>query len=78
MYFFFILSVDSKVVASRSCDQPAVTLPLNGTNLGPGSIAVIWNNPSSCPASILRKSTSGRHRPVSYPDGPMTVRYRFT
>ena len=30
------------------------------------------------PASILRKSTSGYHRPVSYPDGPMTVRYRFT
>ena len=24
------------------------------------------------PASILRKSISGRHRPVSYPDGPMT------
>ena len=32
----------------------------------------------NCPASILRKSTSGRHRPVSYPDGPMTARYRFT
>ena len=32
----------------------------------------------SYPASILRKSTSGRHRPVSYPDGPMTARYRFT
>ena len=31
-----------------------------------------------CPASILRKSTSDRHRPVSYPDGPMTARYRFT
>ena len=30
------------------------------------------------PASILRKSTSGRHRPVSYPDGSMTARYRFT
>ena len=30
------------------------------------------------PASILRKSTSGRYRPVSYPDGPMTARYRFT
>ena len=30
------------------------------------------------PASILRKSTSGCHRPVSYPDGPMTARYRFT
>ena len=34
----------------------------------------IW----ASPASILRKSTSGRHRPVSYPDGPMTARYRFT
>ena len=30
------------------------------------------------PASFLRKSTSVRHRPVSYPDGPMTARYRFT
>ena len=30
------------------------------------------------PASILRKSTAGRHWPVSYPDGPMTARYRFT
>ena len=30
------------------------------------------------PVSILRKSASGRHRPVSYPDGPMTARYRFT
>ena len=29
-------------------------------------------------ASFLRKSTSGRHRPVSYPDGPMMARYRFT
>ena len=27
--------------------------------------------------NILRKSTSGRHRPVRYPDGPMTARYRF-
>ena len=30
------------------------------------------------PASILRKSTSGRLRPVSYSHGPMTARYRFT
>ena len=36
------------------------------------------SNESNIPASILRKSTSGRHRPVSYPDGPMTARYRFT
>ena len=30
------------------------------------------------PASILRKSTSGRHRPVRVADGPMTAPYRFT
>ena len=29
------------------------------------------------PVSILYKSTAGRYRPVSYPDGPITVRYRF-
>ena len=37
-----------------------------------------WNRNGFYPASILRKSTSGRHRPVSYPNGPMTARYRFT
>ena len=30
------------------------------------------------PVSILHKSTAGRYRPVSYPDGPITARYRFT
>ena len=28
-------------------------------------------------ASILYKSIAGRHRPVSFLDGPITVRYRF-
>ena len=28
------------------------------------------------PASILYKSIAGRYRPVSYPDGPITARYR--
>ena len=27
--------------------------------------------------SILYKSIAGRYRPVSYPDGPITARYRF-
>ena len=31
----------------------------------------------SVPASILYKSIAGRYRPVSYPDGPITTRYRF-
>ena len=30
------------------------------------------------PVSILRKSISGRHRPVRVADGPMTDRCRFT
>ena len=29
------------------------------------------------PVSILYKSIAGRSRPVSYPDGPRTARYRF-
>ena len=29
------------------------------------------------PASSLYKSIAGRYRPVSYPDGPITARYRF-
>ena len=29
------------------------------------------------PASSLYKSIAGRYRPVSYPDGPRTARYRF-
>ena len=28
-------------------------------------------------ASIFHKSIAGRYRPVSYPDGPITGRYRF-
>ena len=32
---------------------------------------------SNFPASILYKSIAGRYRPVSYPDGPITARYRF-
>ena len=42
----------------------------------------IMNNASDgsiChPVSILRKSISGRHRPVRVADGPMTARCRFT
>ena len=32
---------------------------------------------ANSPVSILHKSIAGRYRPVSYPDGPITVRYRF-
>ena len=36
-----------------------------------------WRNFAAFPASILYKSIAGRYRPVSYPDGPITARYRF-
>ena len=29
------------------------------------------------PATILHKSIADRYRPVSYPDGPITTRYKF-
>ena len=32
---------------------------------------------SNSPASILYKSIALRYRPVSYPDRPITARYRF-
>ena len=32
---------------------------------------------NNCPARILYKSLAGRYQPVSYPDGPITARYRF-
>ena len=32
---------------------------------------------TSYPVSILYKSIADRYRPVSYPDGPITARYRF-
>ena len=33
--------------------------------------------PLPTPAGILYKSIVGRYRPVSYPDRPITARYRF-
>ena len=51
---------------------------MSGYNKTWYSVNERWTGRGSIPASILRKSTSGRHRPVSYPDGPMTARYRFT
>ena len=37
-----------------------------------------YNSTSGAPVSILRKSISGRHRPVRVADGPMMARFRFT
>ena len=40
-------------------------------------LLISMNIVRSIPASILYKSTVGRYRSVSYPDGPITARYRF-
>ena len=39
--------------------------------------ALTLSKPRHIPASILYKSTAGRYRPASHPDGPITARYRF-
>ena len=39
---------------------------------------ILHNIAGKYPVSILRKSISGRHRPVTVADGPMTARCRFT
>ena len=36
-----------------------------------------YGSPDYNPTSILYKSTAGHYRPVSYPNGPITARYRF-
>ena len=41
------------------------------------STKCIFELPETIPVSILYKSTVGRYRPVSYPDGPITARCRF-
>ena len=40
-------------------------------------VDVYWSFRSQKTPSILYKSTAGRYRPVSYPDGPISARYRF-
>ena len=41
-------------------------------------ISIVLMTAYNHPVSILRKSISGRHRPVRVADGPMTARCRFT
>ena len=70
----------------RQSDQSIVRIKNNGV-LGYPTCAQyrFWSECANAqadlnfrnPASILYKSTAGRFRPVSYPDGPMTARCRF-
>ena len=41
-------------------------------------VIILFSRGGGSPVSILRKSISGRHRPVRVADGPMTARCRFT
>ena len=63
-----------------SCELPAFFLIFAKCICAQVGLGLLenWWSVVGIPASILRKSTSGRYRPVSYPDGPMTARYRFT
>ena len=48
------------------------------SGLNSGAVFIMQIEHPSNPVSILRKSISGRHRPVRVADGPMTARCRFT
>ena len=48
-------------------------LSLHWTHTTEGTFSQVAANPPN----ILYKSIAGRYRPVSYPDGPITARYRF-
>ena len=55
----------------EEADQPGECK--NKTSLSP----LISPSFFTSPAGILYKSIAGRYRPVSYPDGPITARYKF-
>ena len=65
-YHVLALSVFSLVLPILLCVLILVSCILATATL---SMFIIYS--FSYPASILRKSTSGRHRPVSYADGPI-------
>ena len=59
--------------ASAQSDHCLLTESLNTTDCMTESNGL----DDTVPASILYKSISDRYRPVSYPDGPITARYRL-
>ena len=62
--------------ATVSAFKPIVHIHILTGKIYPISIQLAINQPVH-PVSFLRKSISGRHRPVRVADGPMTARYRF-
>ena len=66
-----------KVSVTLVCFQLDGTLPLSREKLNRSFKGDDRGCASPFPASILHKSIAGRYRPVSYPDGPITARYRF-
>ena len=73
---FVCLSLQKRLCSKRQEFAPLwefVILPIIYIN-----IDILWTKlGETFPASILYKSTAGRCRPVSYPVGPITARYRF-
>ena len=62
----------SKVELTSTPNQTVFT-----TDLSKAMVLVLFILCVTFPAGILYKSTADRYRPVSYPDGPITARYRF-
>ena len=65
-----------KTLLQRRCNVTTLQRRCNDVVM---TLCVYWGgtNNDNTPASILYKSIAGRYRPISYPDGPITARYRF-
>ena len=52
-------------------------IAVSKANRKPSKLSSLFSQNDGSPGSILYNSIAGRNRPVSYPDVPITARYRF-
>ena len=71
------LNLNLKHVDKESCRIRDAHICCECRRIGDNKFVIKLTSNCSNPVSILYKSTAGRSRPVSYPDGPITARYRF-
>ena len=65
-----IISFTGHILDSQGCEISSCGQQKHAVFIGYMSVGTF-------PANILYKSIAGRYWPVSYPDGPITARYRF-
>ena len=77
-----IRSTVTTVITSTLIIRSTVTSVITSTHIIRSTVTTVTDVRKTStvteePSNILYKSIAGRYRPVSYPDGPITARYRF-